>query len=344
MRGMASHLSLSVADHLRLNTALVDLYALRDKASLVSHLLATLPSLIDADLFSYIEADPVDGRFAAVRTPVPDSEEMLDIFAPMAPDHPIIQHAVASATTAAFRVGDFVSSVAWREMPMYNEFMRPERIEHQLGVPLQVNPSIMTFVATHRSSGSDFSERDRAMLTLLAPHVTRAILNAELLSRLEHGGEVIEVSPSGRVRFTTALARKWLGDYFGPAASRADCVPMPLLEARRPGGSPTLSFAQGTRELCVRRVRRGDVLMLVLSEKKLVVPRLRLEELGLSAREIDVVTWLAHGKTNSQIAEILGISTWTVKKHLGRVFEKLGVDSRTAAALSIRELSGPARR
>lgn len=338
---MDSKLYLSVTDFARLNAALVDLYAVRDKASLVGHLLGMLPGLIDADLFSYIEADPIEGRFAAVRTPVPDSEEMLDIFAPMAPDHPIIRHAEMSGTVEAFRVGDFVSSRAWREMPMYSEFMRPERIEHQLGVPLSISSSVMTFVATHRSSGQDFSERDRAMLTHLAPHLTRAMLNAELLSRLEYGGEVIEVSPSGRIRFTTALARKWLTDYFGAAAGRSDAVPVPLLEARRPGASRMLTFERGTRQLRVRRIRRGDVLMMVFSENELAVPRLRLEEIGLSAREVDVVTWLAHGKTNGQIAEILAISPGTVKKHVSHVFEKLGVDSRTAAALRVREMAGP---
>jgi len=336
--------ALSAPDLARLNAALVDLYTLRDKASLVSHLLAMLPSLIDADLFSYIEADPAEGRFAAVRTPVPDSEVMLNIFAPMAPDHPVIRHAAATGTTQAYRVCDFVSKRAWRAMPMYSEFMRPERIEHQMGVSLPLSASTLTFVATHRSGGSDFSDRDRALLTQLAPHLSRAMLNAEALSRVEHGGEVIEITGSGRIRFTTALARKWLGDYFGAAAGRADHVPPELLAARPPGAGRLVTIERGSRRLLVRRIRRGDILVLILVEDTLNVPRLKLAELGLSPREADVVTWVAHGKTNDEIARILNISPWTVKKHLGHAFEKLGVDTRTAAALRARELSQSSRR
>ncbi len=128
--------ALSARDRSRLDAALVDLYTLRDKSALVTHLLATLPVLVDADLFSYIEADPVRGRFAAIRTPTPDSEEMLSIFAPMAGDHPVIRHLAATGSRAAFRVGDFVSSREWRAMPMYTEFMRPERIDAHR-IPLQ---------------------------------------------------------------------------------------------------------------------------------------------------------------------------------------------------------------
>jgi len=43
--------------------------------------------------------------------------------------------------------------------------------------------------------------------------------------------------------------------------------------------------------------------------------------------------WVAQGKTNADIATILGISEWTVKKHVLEIFEKLGVETRTAAGL-----------
>jgi DNA-binding CsgD family transcriptional regulator len=53
---------------------------------------------------------------------------------------------------------------------------------------------------------------------------------------------------------------------------------------------------------------------------------------SLTAREAEVLHWLGEGKGNSEIAEILGIATRTVNKHLERVYPKLGVDNRTAAA------------
>jgi DNA-binding CsgD family transcriptional regulator len=55
--------------------------------------------------------------------------------------------------------------------------------------------------------------------------------------------------------------------------------------------------------------------------------------LPLTAREREVLRWVAAGKTDRDIAAILGISARTVHKHLQHVYEKLGVETRTAAAM-----------
>jgi DNA-binding CsgD family transcriptional regulator len=54
---------------------------------------------------------------------------------------------------------------------------------------------------------------------------------------------------------------------------------------------------------------------------------------ALTPREREVLAWVAAGKSNAQIAAILGMRPRTVAKHLERVYEKLGVESRTAAAM-----------
>ena len=58
----------------------------------------------------------------------------------------------------------------------------------------------------------------------------------------------------------------------------------------------------------------------------------RLRDALLTAREAEVLAWLAKGKTNRDIADILGMSPRTVSKHLEHIFEKLGVETRAAAA------------
>lgn len=64
--------------------------------------------------------------------------------------------------------------------------------------------------------------------------------------------------------------------------------------------------------------------------------------LELTGREADVLLWVAQGKSNGDIAVILGMSEKTVKQHLGSVFQKLGVESRTAATVRALEvLSAP---
>jgi DNA-binding response OmpR family regulator/DNA-binding CsgD family transcriptional regulator len=58
----------------------------------------------------------------------------------------------------------------------------------------------------------------------------------------------------------------------------------------------------------------------------------------LTAREGEVLLWVSRGKTNRDIADILGMSPRTVNKHLEHIFEKLGVETRTAAAAAARNL------
>lgn len=56
-------------------------------------------------------------------------------------------------------------------------------------------------------------------------------------------------------------------------------------------------------------------------------------DLGLTAREAEVLLWVAQGKSNGDVSAILGCSEKTVKQHLGSIFEKLGVENRTSASL-----------
>ena len=65
----------------------------------------------------------------------------------------------------------------------------------------------------------------------------------------------------------------------------------------------------------------------------------------LTPRVAETLLWLTQGKTNSEIATILGISESTVKKHVLEIFETLGVETRTAASLRALEvLSSPTAR
>ncbi len=66
----------------------------------------------------------------------------------------------------------------------------------------------------------------------------------------------------------------------------------------------------------------------------------QLEPLGLTPREAEVLFWVARGKTNDEIATVLGIGLTTVKKHLESTYAKLGVENRTtAAAMALEQLA-----
>jgi DNA-binding NarL/FixJ family response regulator len=58
-----------------------------------------------------------------------------------------------------------------------------------------------------------------------------------------------------------------------------------------------------------------------------------LRALGLSPKEAEVLLWVAQGKSNAEVALILGITEATVKKHMENIFTKLGVEKRGAASL-----------
>ena len=61
-------------------------------------------------------------------------------------------------------------------------------------------------------------------------------------------------------------------------------------------------------------------------------------KLGLTPRAAETLLWLSQGKTNSDVATILGITQSTVKKHVQEIFEKLGVETRGAATVRALEV------
>ncbi|HYP17834.1 MAG TPA: response regulator transcription factor [Opitutus sp.] len=108
----------------------------------------------------------------------------------------------------------------------------------------------------------------------------------------------------------------------------------------------------GADDYLVKPVNPDDLVAAVharLRRASAVAPRVtstaeagpeRLLPLGLTPREAEILLWVARGKTNPEIATILGIGLTTVKKHLEAVFAKLGVENRTsAAAVALEQLA-----
>ena len=60
-------------------------------------------------------------------------------------------------------------------------------------------------------------------------------------------------------------------------------------------------------------------------------------------REQEVAEWVGQGKSNEEIAIILGISAHTVKNHMDKIFRKLGVENRCSAAIAVERLRFAAR-
>ena len=87
-----------------------------------------------------------------------------------------------------------------------------------------------------------------------------------------------------------------------------------------------------------RRARRSTAQALSDEQARQVIA----QRFQLTSREMEVLYWVACGKTNRDIGEILGLSPRTVNKHLEHIYVKLGVETRTAAtALALAALSEP---
>ncbi|MET0207613.1 MAG: response regulator transcription factor [Burkholderiaceae bacterium] len=151
--------------------------------------------------------------------------------------------------------------------------------------------------------------------------------------------------PEGRIIWQTALARDLLMRYCETAAPTTPPVVLAWLERHLPDAQqrgiepPALAIAQGPMTLTLRLHQQtghdddGDDWLVIMRETSDtgVIEAMSLS-LKLTAREAEVLYWVVKGKTNRDIGDILGSSPATVKKHLEHVFEKLGVETRTAAA------------
>jgi ATP/maltotriose-dependent transcriptional regulator MalT len=88
-----------------------------------------------------------------------------------------------------------------------------------------------------------------------------------------------------------------------------------------------------------RKLNSEQVLRLAEEAVYALDEELQHRSLGLTAREIDVLRLVADGMNNAEIAERLVLSQRTVHAHLRSIFDKLGVNSRTAAAQRSRRCS-----
>jgi len=141
------------------------------------------------------------------------------------------------------------------------------------------------------------------------------------------------------------LARKLLRSYFElDADNHQDNAPTRLLawvdEARQAvaeSREPPLLVARDGRRLLASlhtpgQEAEGEWLLVLREENHAAAIEALLAAFRLTQREAGVLFWATKGKTSKDIGDILGTSPRTVNKHLEHVFEKLGVETRTAAA------------
>jgi DNA-binding CsgD family transcriptional regulator len=176
-------------------------------------------------------------------------------------------------------------------------------------------------------TGVDISMEYLAERTLKTRSSSRCSDGNSFEDLLERG--MLFLSRSGEILYWTHRCRELLGRYFKHPERR---LPKEIAQALNASSEISLQLRcrEGHSELTVSIMRLRREIVVLLSEETLAAQRAAI----LTSREREVHHWLAQGKSNDQIARILGISIHTVKNHMDHIFEKLGVDNRVAAAMA----------
>jgi len=180
------------------------------------------------------------------------------------------------------------------------------------------------------------------MLARIRVHLANARMTQSARAALDVSGRyLLAVNNAGALLWATPQAQKLLSDTLADAADNfvlPDPMPQWLDQAHKgKAGSKTATVASfpGNEQLRLQYMGKlgpNEFLLRLAKDTSGDMPAEFSSELGLTTREGEVLSWLSKGKTNRDIAQILGLSPRTVDKHLEQIYAKLGVENRTAAA------------
>jgi DNA-binding NarL/FixJ family response regulator len=200
-------------------------------------------------------------------------------------------------------------------------------------------------VAAFAAGGADYVTKPikpAEVLARIAAHMQNARQMRQARSTLDAFGQatVAVRASDGQLAWQTPLARKLMDAYFAEAGEQ---TPQRLLDwiaeagkARAEGRDPPVLLATrgSARLLAAFHEQSGEQESLVVLREEDDAAEIEafVTAFRLTLREAEVLYWVTQGKANKDIGDILGTSPRTVNKHLEHVFEKLGVENRTAAA------------
>jgi len=276
-------------------------------------------------------------------------------------EHPLISYLHQRCDDSVVKFSDFLTRREFHRTNIYNEYYRRTNTQSQMAFGVEYQTDASVIMCVNHVGRRDFSESDRLTLKLLRPHFVQAYRIASRLTRMEAALTTMEKDYADKrtgcilldhrlkpVHFS-ALARERMSVFFPECG--AEVMPQEVRDwavAQRNvfnssnlSVTPPQAFVQGGAgtELVIH-FRKGDsrtLPMLLLEERSLGPAFTPLQVLGLTPREAEVLFWLAEGKSNPDVAQILKASVRTVHKHVEHIFEKLGVETRGAAMLKARE-------
>jgi DNA-binding CsgD family transcriptional regulator len=152
------------------------------------------------------------------------------------------------------------------------------------------------------------------------------------------GRYLLAVNGQGRIVWATPQAQKLLSENL-PSTGEEFALPESMLQwlaqkgkAKSKAQTASLPENEQLQLQYMGTLAPNEFLLRLAKDSSADTPIEFSSELGLTTREGEVLSWLSKGKTNRDIAQILGLSPRTVDKHLEQIYAKLGVENRTAAA------------
>ncbi len=272
----------------------------------------------------------------------------VDVFQALMHEHPLYRAYISEGRTETLKITDILPEYKFERTALYNEFYRRVGVSNQLVTPIPVSNE-MFVTCSINIKDRDFSERDKMVLNLMSPHFTSAINNAFAYERVsgtleKKGCAIVALSADGKPEFISEFGQILFRKYFPnekcgerslpetikawieqtKLATGANVeFPLLALKVRNDGG-------EMTARLSLNGLIRKQILVL---EEKLSPSPKAFEQLRLTPREAEVMFLITQGKSDPVIAILLNLSVRTVHKHVENIYQKLGVETRTAAML-----------
>ncbi len=329
-----------------------DIHSPGDPDAWVDRVLSSVSSLIPCHLVTYREG-PIKNPPRRAKPDGLYTAENGQTYERLADRQRAFMRFARETVRGPARLSDFLSRREFHRSALYNEVYGPNQIEDVLAVAFATRRGELRGIGLHRDQ--IFSERDRLLLGIVRPHLEEGYEAAKAFTQLKgwaarleegvaaFGGAVLELTADGRIVNSTADVHRLLTEYFD-GASAGDRLPETLhlwMRQHDPGLRDALRLPPPLAPLAVDHLK-GRLLArmlpgsgsrtILLEEQRTGVEPHNFKSLGLTARENQVLACIACGHTNKQTASELSISPRTVQRHLEHIYDRLGVNTRTAAA------------
>jgi DNA-binding CsgD family transcriptional regulator len=344
--------SLDIADYQLLLSCIEGIHRCRKLEDFPKNTLLELKRLVPSQLACYAEMDFTRNRAINVFEPEFPGEPKVQKWMNAVYDHPVINYFKSTGDGQALKISDFVSADELHQLNTYKNAFSDTGAEDQLAFGVQVESRFVIGICFDRGERT-FTERDRMFLNLIRPHIIQTYILLEELA----GHEELQHDLEGALRanglgvLILNHAKEVVHATPGTWDKLSAYLPVPDNEKKLPETIEHWAFAKAESgkgdafilsgkdaRLILRRVRQSDNrLMLFLSEESSTTAADRMAEYRLTRREHEVLRHIAEGKSNAEIAMVLGVSAGTIKLHVEHVLEKLGVDNRIAAAWVLRD-------